>query len=145
MRHVDPTPDVRHVDPTPDVCHADPTPDVSAKLARFETKSEREKDAYILGLENDNAQLTQTVNDLQEELKQVREVNAILLDAAVLWHSKLAVNEKEELTLMTKGAFTSNTRKCVYDLLGCHVAQGKNPKCYQISFAIGREKVCSSS
>ena len=101
---------------------------MKVKHARLEGDIETEKDSYVFGLENENVELTQKVNDLEEELKQVKEVNAVLLDAAILWRSKLAVERCEELTLLQKGAFTSNTRKCVYDLLGCHVAHEKIPQ-----------------
>lgn len=109
---------------------------MNAKHARLGN----EKDDYVVSLEHDSAELTQKVEDLNEELKQCREVNSILLDAAIIWWSKLAEVENDKLTLMKQGSFSNNTRKCVYELLGHHVAQEKVPKVIEAVLQLAKKK-----
>ena len=113
---------------------------VKAKCTRLEKKEMKEHDDYVCELENENAELIQKIHGLEEELKQCKEANSILLDAAVLWRGKLAAAENEELILMEKGAFTSNTRKCVYELLGCHISQEKIPNVIQSVLKLAQKK-----
>ena len=70
----------------------------------------------------------QQTNQLKEDLKQCQEVNALLIDTAIEWRTKLATLKGETLKFKDKGAFTSDMRACAWELLGLHVAQDKIPK-----------------
>ena len=94
-----------------------------AKISRIEEDTNFEKDAYILGIEDDIVSAEPKIDDLKEELLQCKEVNAILMDAALMWRTKLAEEQNQELLLLVNGSFTNNLRKCVYELLGCHVME----------------------
>ena len=109
----------------------------SEKLPRME----EDKEQYIFGLEDEIVQENEKTRELKEELLQCKEVNAILIDTALMWRTKLAEAENEELTLFQEGAFTSTTRKCVYELLGCNVSQEKIPSVIQSVLQLAEKKV----
>ena len=113
---------------------------LATKLIRIEEEEDFEKDEYTLAVEDNLAKAQKTVQELSEELVQCKEANAILLDAAIMWRSKLANVENQKLTLTEKGAFNSNTRKCVYELLGCHVTQGQIPKIIEYVMKLTQKK-----
>ena len=58
-----------------------------------------------------------------------------------MWRTKLAEEQNQELLLLVNGSFTNNLRKCVYELLGCHVAQDKVPKVIESVLTLAKAKI----
>lgn len=115
---------------------------LQVKHARLETEKKDEHDDYVFDLEDKNVKLAEQVNKLKEEVLQLKEVNATLIEAVIMWRTKVAEIHDEELVLYEDGAYTSDTRQCVWELLGLHVAQEKIPATIEAVLKLAKANCC---